>query len=56
VKVFEAVRVKNIQHTDCDLRHGADSLPKEPLSKSLWCGSALNVDGEKEVVGGRWWL
>jgi hypothetical protein len=32
-------------HTDCDLRHDGDSLPKEIF---LWCGSASNVEEQKK--------
>lgn len=35
------------QRTDCDLGHDGDSLPKESVSKFLWCGSALNICKDK---------
>lgn len=37
-----------MQHTDCDLRHGADSLPKELEILMVWLCAEYRVKRSKE--------
>jgi hypothetical protein len=45
--LLSSVDRQSKKHTDCDLGHDGDSLPKEVF---LRCGSAQNGLGEKKML------